>query len=345
MVWQSILVQVLLVAAVISATSTQQCHEEDQAALLAVNSGLGRPYHFESWTPDTWCCDWYDVDCDNTTGRVVGLSVFQDGNLTGGIPDAIANLTHLRSLTLHHLPGLTGGIPESLADLTNLSMLTISYTGMSGPLPSFLSQLTSLTLLDLSYNAFTGAIPDSWGDHRSLTGINLSRNRLNGTIPPKLFSKLSLPEPAEDELQPQASLWLSHNSLSGNIPSDFAFVNFAHVDLSRNALTGDPSAALFGAMRPMMKHLDLSRNHFMFSLTGVELPEQLNFLDLSHNGIRGRIPDQVANLTNLQQFNVSYNKLCGQVPTGGIMDRFDAYSFQHNKCLCGAPLQACPKMS
>ncbi|KAK3137784.1 hypothetical protein QOZ80_5BG0457210 [Eleusine coracana subsp. coracana] len=341
---------------VVHGSSSQQCHEEDEAALLALNAGLGSPYHFESWSTDTWCCDWYDVDCDNVTGRVVGLSVFQDSNLTAGaIPDAVANLTHLRSLTLHHLPGLTGAIPESLSLLANLSVLTISYTGMSGPVPSFLSQLTSLTLLDLSYNSFTGAIPASLADLPNLTGINLSRNRLTGTIPPLLFSKLSSSssdndssDNDSDEQQQQqgrsVNLWLSHNELSGSIPAEFASVNFAYVDLSRNAFTGDPSAALFGAGRKT-QHLDLSRNKFAFRLTGAELPEQLSFLDLSHNGIRGRIPEQLANLTNLQSFNVSYNKLCGQVPSGGVMSRFDAYSFQHNKCLCGAPLQACPKMS
>ncbi|GJN36405.1 hypothetical protein PR202_gb25261 [Eleusine coracana subsp. coracana] len=299
---------------VVHGSSSQQCHEEDEAALLALNAGLGSPYHFESWSTDTWCCDWYDVDCDNVTGRVVGLSVFQDSNLTAGaIPDAVANLTHLRSLTLHHLPGLTGAIPESLSLLANLSVLTISYTGMSGPVPSFLSQLTSLTLLDLSYNSFTGAIPASLADLPNLTGINLSRNRLTGTIPPLLFNE------QQQQQGRSVNLWLSHNELSGSIPAEFASVNFAYVDLSRNK--------------------------FAFRLTGAELPEQLSFLDLSHNGIRGRIPEQLANLTNLQSFNVSYNKLCGQVPSGGVMSRFDAYSFQHNKCLCGAPLQACPKMS
>ena len=47
---------------------------------------------------------------------------------------------------------------------------------------------------------------------------------------------------------------------------------------------------------------------------------------------------QVVNLTNLQLFNVSYNRLCGAVPTGGNMASFDAYSYQHNRCLCGPPL-------
>jgi len=113
-------------------------------------------------------------------------------------------------------------------------------------------------------------------------------------------------------------------------------VAFAQVDLSRNAFAGDASS-LFGRAKPVQQ-MDLSRNAFSFNLSTVELPEQLISLDLSHNAIYGGIPAQVVNLTNLQFFNVSYNRLCGAVPTGGNMASFDASSYQHNRCLCGTPL-------
>ncbi|RID42673.1 hypothetical protein BRARA_J02541 [Brassica rapa] len=37
----------------------------------------------------------------------------------------------------------------------------------------------------------------------------------------------------------------------------------------------------------------------------------------------------------------SYNRLCGPIPTGGSLQRFDSYIYFHNKCLCGAPLDSC----
>ncbi|XP_047093572.1 polygalacturonase inhibitor-like [Lolium rigidum] len=322
----------LLLCSLLLATSTaaDQCHDDDHAALVAIDTALGSPYHFASWTPDSACCDWYDVDCDAESGRVIGLRVFQDTNMSGAIPDAIANLTFLQTLTLHHLPAISGAIPDSLAALSNLSQLTISHTGVSGPVPSFLGLLTALTVLDLSYNSLTGAIPASLADLPNLSSINLRRNHLSGAIPSLLLSK------SPD----QAYLWLSSNNLSGAIPAEFATVDFAHIDLSRNALTGD-AACLFGAGKSSLQHVDVSRNALRFDLSGVEFPENATYIDLSHNGIRGGIPTQVANLTNLQQFNVSFNRLCGEVPAGGNMARFDRYSYLHNKCLCGAPLTAC----
>jgi len=309
-----------------AAASKDRCHSGDKAALLAVKAALGNPYHFASWTPDSPCCDWYDVDCDSSTGRVVGLSVFQDANLTGTIPDAVAGLAHLRSLRLHHLPGISGPIPPAIARLSNLAFLTISWTAVSGPVPSFLGALARLSQLDLSFNALAGAVPASLAALPSLYSVDLSRNRLTGSLPPLLFSKA-----------PQvAYLRLSHNNLTGGVPAEFSAVAFAQIDLSRNGFTGDASG-LFGRAKPVQQ-MDLSRNDLSFNLSAVELPEQLILLDVSHNAIYGGVPAQVANLSNLQFFNVSYNRLCGAVPAGGNMARFDAYSYQHNRCLCGAPL-------
>ncbi|KAM0911670.1 hypothetical protein ACQ4PT_013289 [Festuca glaucescens] len=349
----------LLLSPLLASTVTavaDQCHDDDHAALIAIDTALGSPYHFASWTPDSTCCDWYNVDCDAATGRVVSLRIFQDTNMSGAIPDAIANLTYLQTLTLHHLPAISGTIPESLAALANLSQLTISYTSVSGPVPSFLGTLMALTLLDLSYNSLTGAIPASLADLPNLSSINLRRNRLSGAIPARLLYK------SPDN----AYLCLSSNNLSGAIPAEFATVNFAHVDLSRNTLTGD-ATCLFGREKPLqyvdvsrnaltgnadttchlgsrgkqLQYVDVSHNALSFNLSSVEFPEQLTYADLSHNAIVGGVPAQVANLTNLQLFNVSYNRMCGEVPAGGNMARFDRYSYLHNKCLCGAPLTAC----
>ncbi|KAL6619862.1 hypothetical protein ACP70R_035001 [Stipagrostis hirtigluma subsp. patula] len=281
------------------------CHPDDQAALLAVKAALSNPGRLDYWASDDSCCGWEEVDCDEFTGRVVSLSVTGDHTVTGTIPDAVAGLVHLVSLELRYLSALYGPIPPAIGTLSNLSRLTISWTAVSGPVPPFLADLAALT------------------------DVNLSQNRLTGTLPPSLFSRA----PPGEEIR----LTLRHNDLYGGVPAEWSAVRFHTIDLSGNAFTGDASP-LFGAAKPLGL-VDLSRNDFSFNFSGVELPEKLYSMDVSHNVIYGGIPAQVASLTDLDTFDVSYNQLCGEVP--GSLASFDVGMFEHNRCLCGAPLLPC----
>ncbi|ONK58695.1 uncharacterized protein A4U43_C09F15720 [Asparagus officinalis] len=127
--------------------------------------------------------------------------------------------------------------------------------------------------------------------------------------------------------------------LSGPIPASLGDPKWGVIDLSRNELTGDASV-LFGAAKPTTQ-IDISRNRFGFDLTGVTFPVNSTALDMNHNMIYGEIPAQINAVGGLVLFNVSYNRLCGEIPSGSVTAKFDEYSYLHNKCLCGAPLPAC----
>ncbi|WVZ83701.1 hypothetical protein U9M48_030822 [Paspalum notatum var. saurae] len=330
----------LLSNSIFLASGSKDCHADDKTALLAIKAAFSPSYLDMSWLSDAApCCDWYgiecehDIDIDRSWGRVTSLAFLRDANLTGAVPgDAIAGLTHLQELLFFKVPGVSGPIPDSLAKLSGLTSLTISRTGVSGAIPSFVGSFTKLQELRLSFNSLTGAIPASLAAPPQLIVIDLSRNRLTGSIPPLLFSKF-VPSTYESGVY----LTLSHNNLSGSIPAQFAAVSFLGFDVSRNQLTGDASPVLSGRGRPVVT-VNLARNRLSFNMSGVEFPDKVNDVDLSHNAIYGGIPARVGNLTDLQQFNVSYNRLCGELPAG--LSRFDVYNFQHNKCLCGAPLAA-----
>uniref|UniRef100_J3M365 Leucine-rich repeat-containing N-terminal plant-type domain-containing protein n=1 Tax=Oryza brachyantha TaxID=4533 RepID=J3M365_ORYBR len=334
-----LLAHVLSMAA--AATRYPRCNAGDRAALLAVRAAFNNASYFQSWTPDIACCHWYGVDCGgddydydpSDDDRVLSLAIIRDDNVTGAIPaEAIAGLTSLRGLMFFKVPGVTGPIPEALANIPGLTDLTISRTGVSGPVPSFIGdKLTALQSLVLSFNSLTGAIPPNLGNLPSLTYIDISRNQLAGAIPPLLLSK------AGRKNQTAVSLKLSHNNLTGTIPAEFGAVNFMEIDLSRNQLTGDASM-LFGEGKEELDGVYLSRNALSFDMSQLQLPRQLGSLGVSHNFVYGTIPAKAA---QLEMLNVSYNRLCGAVPTGGNMASFDAYCFQHNKCLCGAPLAPC----
>nr|XP_010943538.2 polygalacturonase inhibitor-like [Elaeis guineensis] len=304
--------------------SSARCHKDDKKALLAVKSGLGNPYDLIAWTSDYPCCDWAGVSCDSATGRVTSLDI-SGTNSSATIPTSVADLPFLQSLTFHKNANLTGPIPSAIATLTRLTFLRLDWNGLSGPVPAFLARLTALDYLNLAFNQFSGSIPPSLGS-LPLEFLRLDRNRLTGPIPSSL-SRSSL-----------TYLYLSHNGLTGSIPQSFANAQFEVLDLSRNQLAGDASL-LFGTSKPLQV-LDLSRNQFEFDFSAVEFPENMTALDLNHNQVYGSIPPEITQ-REWQLLNVSYNRLCGQIPSGGNLGRFDEYSFFHNKCLCGPPLAPC----
>ncbi|XVF56042.1 hypothetical protein PTKIN_Ptkin06aG0085200 [Pterospermum kingtungense] len=311
-----------------SPSLSERCNPQDKKVLLQIKKALNNPYLLASWNPETDCCDWYCLECDLKTHRVISLTMFKDDRLTGQIPAEVGDLPYLETLLFRHLPNLNGTIQPSIAKLKNLKMLWLSYTNIFGPVPEFVSQLKNLTYLNLSFNNLSGFIPSSLSSLLNLDALHLDRNKLTGSIPESLgMFPGKVP-----------SLYLSHNKLSGTIPASLGNMDFNTIDLSRNMLEGDASM-LFGSNKTTWE-IDLSRNMFQFNLSKAAFPKSLARLDLSHNKIMGSIPAGLTGL-DLQFLNVSYNRLCGQIPAGGRLQSFEYSTYFHNRCLCGDPLESC----
>ncbi|XP_017244170.1 polygalacturonase inhibitor [Daucus carota subsp. sativus] len=310
-------------------SNSERCNPQDKKVLLKIKQDLNNPYHLASWNPDTDCCDWYVVDCDPKTNRINALTVFQ-ANISGQIPAAVGDLPYLENLVFRHITNITGQIPSAIGKLSRLTLVRISYTNITGPVPSFFSKLKALTYLDLSFNQLSGSIPPSLSLLPNLQALHLDRNRLTGMIP-ESFGAFAGSSPPD--------LYLSHNQLTGSVPKSLGNMNFTRIDLSRNQLQGDISF-LFGKTKAL-ENADFSRNLFEFDITKLEFPESLIALDWNHNKLQGNVPVALTTLGNLQQFNVSYNRLCGQIPVGGNLQSFTYAEYFHNRCLCGAPLPAC----
>ncbi|KAK9671090.1 hypothetical protein RND81_12G006200 [Saponaria officinalis] len=314
-----------------SSLSAELCHPNDKKTLFQIKKSFNNAYEFASWTPDTDCCtDWYLVKCDETTNRVTSLTVSDDNEVTGSIPEIVGNLQYLEYISFQNLPKLTGTLPKTLVNLKYLKSLWITKTNLSGQVPPFLGQIPKLNYINLRYNNLSGQIPASLSNLRELGYLALDGNHLTGPIPPSfgLFSK-----------NQDFYLRLSRNKLTGPIPKTLQGIDFTELDLSRNQLSGD--ASIFFGKTKKSQRVYLSRNQFSFDLTKVEFSKTLNIIDLSHNMIYGSLPPTLAKIPYLQQLDVSYNKLCGKIPTGGELKRFDKSSYVHNKCLCGTPLPKC----
>ncbi|CAL1389272.1 unnamed protein product [Linum trigynum] len=327
-----LLLRTLLLCLFLSAAvgKTERCNPRDKAALFKIKESFGNPYLLASWHPDADCCtSWYQVECDPTTNRITALTVFA-GELSGQLPTAIGDLPFLQKLIFRKLTNVTGPVQPAIANLKYLNFLRLDRLNLTGPVPGWLSRLKNLTFLDLSFNSLTGSIPSELAELPNLDALHLDRNNLTGPIPAS-FGRFKGKFP---------SLYLSHNRLSGGIPPSLANYNtdFA-IDLSRNQLQGDASV-LFGAEKSVLS-VDISRNLFEFDFSKVAVfPPNMTSLDMNHNKIYGSIPAAAVD-SDLQFLNVSYNRLCGKIPTGGQLQSFDSSAYFHNRCLCGAPLESC----
>ncbi|XP_061344022.1 polygalacturonase inhibitor 1-like [Gastrolobium bilobum] len=290
----------------LSHAASKGCNPEDRRVLLQIKKELNNPTILSSWKPDADCCHtstWYGVNCLPHNKRVGSLTISFDNELNSQIPPSISNLPFLDDLYLTNLPNLTGPIPESISKISNLKYLTISSTSISGSIPNFFAKLKNLVSLDLSFNHLSGTLPPSLSRLPNIWVINFRNNKLTGSIPS------------------------SYGSLALR-------VNSSYISLSHNRFEGDASM-LFGSTK-LTVFIDLSWNKFAFDMGKLELTKTLDTLDVSHNQIYGNLP---VGMENIFIFNVSYNRLCGEIPKGGSLKTFDTYF--HNKCLCGSPLPSC----
>ncbi|KAK1412887.1 hypothetical protein QVD17_34475 [Tagetes erecta] len=306
---------------------SQHCNKDDENTLFQIKKSLNNPYHLASWQNTSDCCSWYCLKCHKTTGRIIELTIFS-GNISAQIPPEIGNLPYLQTLLFRKLTNLTGQIPSTITKLTHLTSLTLSWTNLSGPIPSFISKLTNLNYLDLSFNNLSGQIPPELAKLPKLGELDLSRNKLTGNIP-NSFGTFS------GNLK---TLYLSHNQLTGNVPKSLAFLKCTTIDFSRNRLTGDLS--MFFGRNKTIEMGYFAKNIFSFNLSKVVFPARFNYLDLNHNKVYGSLPVSLTGLS-LQFLDVSYNSLCGKIPQGGKLQKFEKTSYLHNRCLCGSPLPPC----
>ncbi|MCV2423740.1 hypothetical protein LNV47_24460, partial [Paucibacter sp. DJ4R-1] len=316
-------------AAAAGNTTSERCHPHDKRALLRIKQqSFNNSVIFSSWDPTTDCCnEWFFVRCDDTSNRVTSF-IMLGADIEGApFPTALGDLPYLEQIIFHN--NATGPIPNSLSKLRRLIYLDLRYNLLSGPIPSFFATFSNLSTLDLSHNALTGPIPYTLPLAPSLQNLHLSDNRLTGSIP------VTLGYLKNDKID----IDVSNNELSGEIPRSLGNVKLFSLDVSGNKLHGDASF-LFGKDKTAW-NMDLSRNDFSFDMTSLKFPHMMNIMILNQNRIYGSLPEGLAHLPQLNLFNVSYNRLCGRIPTGGTLGQFDETTYFHNKCLCGTPLPPC----
>ncbi|KAI8570624.1 hypothetical protein RHMOL_Rhmol01G0050200 [Rhododendron molle] len=255
-------------------------------------------------------------------------------NFSGPFPRWVANLTQLVSLDISSNPLTAGPIPNyNISGFRNLLVLYLSNCSLNGTLPSWLFTIPSLLRLDLADNQLTGQIPEFRSDSQ-LKWIRLSNNKLHGPIPQSISGLVNLRQ-----------LYLLSNNLSGVVELQKFSSNLEALVLSKNNISGLSigNGSNDNATWPKLLVLSLSSCNITEFPEFLQNSSNLFFLDLSNNKIHGEIPKWVegnATWPNLSSVDLSYNYLQGplRVPSSSLIGRFQ---ISHNKLTGEIPSSIC----
>ena len=270
-------------------------------------------------------------------GNLSNLEFLILGNnrLTGRIPPELGNLSNLIKLTLSQ-NRLAGPIPPELGNLSNLEGLSLISNKLTGPIPTELGNLSNLEGLSLRSNKLTGPIPPELGNLSNLKGLDLSDNELTGPIPPELGNLTNL-----------KTLYLNNNHLTGPLPSSFldmdsgqqfwldsnyglcvpgstSFVRWSKriPDFKAGAFCNDSDRAILNALHEVTGGSDWPNSSgwrgdgVLGEWYGVSVDSlgRVTELDLSHNGLRGRVPGSLALLSQMAKLKIDGNSISGRLP-------------------------------
>ncbi|MYH09405.1 MAG: hypothetical protein F4143_04540 [Gemmatimonadales bacterium] len=254
--------------------------------------------------------------------------------LTGPIPPELGDLIHLGGLDLHG-NALAGSIPPELGNLSRLTRLSLSSNNLTGPIPAVLGRLSELGELYLYHNDLEGPIPADLGNLSGLEQLYLYGNDLEGPVPPGLGNLSRLEQ-----------LRLDRNDLEGPIPHGLLqLADLARLDFRRNDGLCAPGTAPFAAWLqgieegegPFCNHADreaLEDLHESAAGSGwrdsdgwlatqvladwhgvtADSLGRVTGLDLTGNGLTGRLPVSLRDLGEMTHLRIGDNELSGRLP-------------------------------
>jgi hypothetical protein len=218
----------------------------------------------------------------------------------------------------------------------HVTMLSLSNNDLTGSLPADIGQLTELEILDLSGNNLSGHLPAEIGNMRQLRWLYLNDNPLSGAIPLNLM-----------DLDNLEILWLYNTNMCE--PTDRSFNGWltrmedfqrSNVTCSTIATTASVNIAPETEFNcddvteiPKMecetlvmlynetggsswgKNTNWLQNNTPCNWHGVTCEAgHVTQLALANNGLTGKLPAELSNLTNLTSLDLSNNSLEGPIP-------------------------------
>ena len=254
--------------------------------------------------------------------------------LTGPIPTALRSLSNLKNLDLRD-NALTGPIPPELGALANLELLWLYHNELTGTIPPQLGSLAKLTSLWLGANALSGPIPPELGALTNLEQLVLTINDLEGMLPPEIGSlaHLRLLHIRSNRLQgpvPHTFLGMDLQTFWYGLndglcaPGDTDFVTWLKgIEQSQgDGFCNDSDRAVLKAFFEISGGSGWTNSDgwggegLLEEWYGVSVDSQgrVTGLDLSGNGLEGRIAGNLGRLSQLTELKIGGNALSGRLP-------------------------------
>ena len=246
--------------------------------------------------------------------------------LSGPISESIGNLSQLEFLCLYNNQ-ITGKIPDSIGNLSKLWYLDMSNNQITGKIPDSIGNLTKLRWLYMKNNQITGKLPESIGTISTLQKLYLSKNKLIGPIPDSIVKRSNL----DSRFDPSTVM----NKDEYNILVDIAYILEGHERFGDNTKICQQIGKNFTDELTRDNRLECSASGNIVSINLCTIDR------IAYGGewkkLSGRIPEQLGNLLQLRELDLSYNDLTGTVPQSlGRLIHLEKLNLSGNKKLSGA---------
>ncbi|KAE8676536.1 Detected protein of confused Function [Hibiscus syriacus] len=227
--------------------------------------------------------------------------------------------------------GLKGTLPQNLNKLSMLNNIGLQSNQLSGKLPSF-SGLSNLRYAYLDFNSFDSIPSDFFDGLDDLQVMALDHNNFNAT------TGWSFPKALQNSAHLTNFSCMNCN-LIGSLPGFLGSMpSLTNLMLSSNRLSGEIQGTFSGSALQMLWLNNQLHGGMTGSIDVVATMESLTVLWLHGNQFSGTIPENISNLTLLNDLNLNSNKLVGLIPSSLANMRLERLDLNNNQLMGPIPV-------